>query len=341
MDHHWKSQVRERDAAIQRQSRIIHDLHKEIAKLKEAPENVNHKLDQLKRTHLELEREIVRLRSTVAERESHIVNLIPSQRQFTTDEATTEYKNLDDNIDEWVELWAGRIVGSDELQAQSIKYARRNSVDINTFSGWLRKWPYLFGVILVPDMNQDVLIAFIWRWLQESIFSTILCSTIPDVAKVIDGIAVSMDEYINPKPSLYVTRTWRSQAYLTLVEHPVIKKHRNKTVHELSKQLATMLGFMRLDADESKFIRSISENIVEPALALHEKFLTSIRDFNLHYDPNFRAGERFGGEYSHLEGVDCHDIARNRRKLDVDKLILRPSIEEFRENLQTAGFDSY
>lgn len=125
--------------------------------------------------------------------------------------------------------------------------------------------------------------------------------------------------------------SWRSQAFLALIAHPDVQHQRNLVVRRLSTELAHTLGFISQDG---AFMKSIHKQIVDPAMRLHEKFLTSTRRFYLYTNSRFRAGKRFDGDLSHLKSLDCVDIARNNRKFVIDKLNPQPSIEEVRKNLR-------
>lgn len=84
---------------------------------------------------------------------------------------------------------------------------------------------------------------------------------------------------------------------------------------------------------EDQFASSISKAIVEPAMTLHEQFLTQFSHYRLKMDPRFRTDERFSGEMTDLEGIDLYDIADNNRHLILDRLDPKPQVGDIREKL--------
>ncbi|KAI1759126.1 hypothetical protein GGR53DRAFT_471635 [Hypoxylon sp. FL1150] len=281
-----------------------------------------------------MEGKIIQLQSAIEERESHIFSLQPYQRQFGTNEAKKGYMDLADGINDWVVNWTDRILDSDKLRRRSIETSVRDPRPVTRFSRCLETGRDLFRLTQLPDMDQEVLVAFILRYLLHWIFSTTLCDITPDIVKDLDILVKSMKQHITPNLDAYATMSWRSQAFLALLAVPKIKQLQNQVVHQLSEDLAKFLGFICQDGEKDVFISSIHKQVVDPAMRLHEQFLTSTRDFYLEIDPRILAGEMFTGELSDLKRLDCVDIAGNNRKFDIDKLNPQPNIEEVRKNLR-------
>lgn len=108
--------------------------------------------------------------------------------------------DLVDGVNEWVVNWTDRIIDSDQYQRQSINNSRRDPAAAKQFLGWLRGWEDLRRLIQFPDMDQEVLVAFILRYLWQSIFLTILCDIAPDEVNTISLLEDSMENHTTPKP---------------------------------------------------------------------------------------------------------------------------------------------
>ncbi|KAI2627815.1 hypothetical protein GGR54DRAFT_590530 [Hypoxylon sp. NC1633] len=149
---------------------------------------------------------------------------------------------------------------------------------------------------------------------------------------LLDMVSHSMNEYIKPKPDIFAVRSWRSQALYALVMHPFIKAFRDKTLRKLSAELADILGFIGEDETNDIFAETISNQIIDPALKLNEKMITSSRDFNFDFRIS-NPGETFSGDLNDLSNLDCIDIVANNRKFVVEKLNPKPDLAELRGHL--------
>ncbi|KAI2469103.1 hypothetical protein F4781DRAFT_431781 [Annulohypoxylon bovei var. microspora] len=298
------------------------------SKLEEENKTLGKKIDDMSRNNLELQ-------STVGERESQILSLQPYRQELTVSEANSAYEKLVDGVKDFVESWTSSILQNDKLQAKSLRYAQMNKKIVIDFKEYLTRWKDLYNATLqFHDIDQEILVSFILRFLQESIFETGLYNLAPNAVDILDKIEFSMNEAIKPKPDAFAVKSWRAQACLAIVKDPGTHlKFRSEFGHKLSTELASLLGFIGQEKNQSTFMESIQSQIIDPALSLHEKFLTSTNDFRMGTHISTRAEQKFDGEAAHLSSLECTDIASNHRKFLIGKLKPIPTIEQLREQL--------
>ncbi|KAI1412016.1 hypothetical protein F5Y13DRAFT_180377 [Hypoxylon sp. FL1857] len=292
--------------------------------------------DRLKEDNLRLKEDSRSMSERLArENESRIFSLLPYYQELTIYDAIQGYEGLIRAVENFVDHWIGSLLGNDKLQMESIQYAQSNQMAVSKFNKYLRKWEGLYGAtIKIRDIDHEILNGFILRYLLENVFSTVLCNAAADVVSTLDTLEYAMNKSTDPKPDTFCVKSWRAQAHHAMVAHPDIRKLRIEVQHDLSADLAYMLSFIGHGKNREAFENSISTNIIDPALRLHEKFLTSPNDFSLGMDPTFRPGQRFNGELAQLKGLRCVDIAKNHRNFVIDKLSPIPSEEDLRRNLQ-------
>lgn len=110
--------------------------------------------------------------------------------------------------------------------------------------------------------------------------------------------------------------------------------HRNRVVHEVSNELARMLGFARRDNTEEEFARSMAEDFVEPAMTIHENIISSISRYRFQMDTShFQAGKRFGGKVADLKNVRLFDATWNSGPFSIEYLNPQPSAKDLRRRL--------
>ncbi|KAI1210145.1 uncharacterized protein F4807DRAFT_467271 [Annulohypoxylon truncatum] len=150
-------------------------------------------------------KENAQLRSEVGERESQIFSLQPYRQELTTDEARTEYKNLVSSIRGFVENWTSSLLRNPEIQKKSLSWAKNHRDNISHFGGRLARWKDLYDTARMTniDIDQEILIAFILRFLQETLFKRRLTSLHPDMDSMMDFVDNSMRKSVDPKPVVY------------------------------------------------------------------------------------------------------------------------------------------
>ncbi|KAI0835969.1 hypothetical protein F5Y06DRAFT_299069 [Hypoxylon sp. FL0890] len=302
-------------------------LKEDYRRLKEENESKDEKISTL------LE-EKTQLRYAVEEKECRIFSLLPYRQELTTYDAVKEYERLIGDIENFVSRATDSILDSVELQAKSVQYAQSNQTAISEFANCLSKWKDLYdAAIQNPDIDHEILNAFILRFLWENVFSTVLCDTVADTVPILDELESAMKESTDPKPDLFCVKSWRAQANLAMVTHPTTREHLREARDRLSANLALLLGFMRREEDKAAFEESILADIIDPALTLHQNILTSTNEFWLETDRSFRPGHRFEGEVAQLKGLECVDVAKNLRDFIIDKLSPIPSADDLRKHL--------
>ncbi|KAI0107420.1 hypothetical protein F4776DRAFT_668223 [Hypoxylon sp. NC0597] len=323
-----QNQALERILADMSQKRAQDDrLKEENLRLKGENKSMGEKIGNLVEENTQLQ-------SAARDRESHIFSLLPYREDLTTYDAIRKYEDLVREVNDFVSDWTDSLLDSDKLQAESIQYAKSNPGAIREFYNYLYKWEGLYGAtIQMRDIDQEILNAFILRYLWENVFSTVLCNSAANVITVLDSLEHAMDESTDPKPDIFCVKSWRAQAHHAMFAHPDTRKLRKEVQHKLSHNLVYMLGFVGREKNKAAFAESLSTKIIDPALRLHEKFLTSTNDFRLGMDHSFRPGQKFDGEVARLRRVRCVDVAKNYRNFIIDKLNPIPSVEDLRRNL--------
>ncbi|KAI0891903.1 hypothetical protein F4806DRAFT_506250 [Annulohypoxylon nitens] len=283
------------------------------------------RLDKL-RTEMEenaqaLHNDNVRLSYEVRERESQIFSLQPYHQELTVHEAKNEYINLVSNVKDFVDHWTSSILQSDELQTKSLLWAGRHRISIKSFKSYLAKWKDLYNTLIdfsSLDMDQEILVSYILRFLQDFLFVPHLTHSNLDSA--VEFIDSSMRNNANPKLDEYAVRSWRSQTNLAIVMSPVVVQQRQQYGHKLSIVLAEALNFVIQGKDREAFIKSISTEVIDQALKLQQRFVTSTNTFIMGTHTRVHPGQKFEGDITQLEDLDCTNVAANMRKFNIDKL---------------------
>ncbi|KAI1505158.1 hypothetical protein F5X99DRAFT_431297 [Biscogniauxia marginata] len=279
------------------------------------------------------------LQATIETSKSHIFSLQSYRAEITLDEAGQVYKELIRGVSQWVDDWIDPILENTTQQEYLRQLAIQYPVITSHFKTFMEQHKDIKRNIGVSDIDHDILIASIIRFLLEKVFSTTLCGVLKSKVKAVRVLEKSMQDNIKPKIDLFAIRTWRVHSFNALIAHPQYIRARQLAVTELSDELCKLLLFVSGRQTET-FTRSIKAKIVEPALRLHERFLTATSQFYLPLgDQGFRTGQKFDGELSdgelssYLRSVECVDIAKCNRKFTVEKLRPIPSSQEIRENL--------
>lgn len=109
-------------------------------------------------------------------------------------------------------------------------------------------------------------------------------------------------------------------------------------VKDLTVDLCSGLKLFRRDQDHRSFCISCQDNVVLPALKLHEKLLMSTHHFYLDINPYIVWNNRQVLEMSpdfldNLGNLKCENILQNRRPLNFSKLDPPPTREDLVANL--------
>ncbi|KAI0179780.1 hypothetical protein GGR52DRAFT_528397 [Hypoxylon sp. FL1284] len=197
------------------------------------------------------------------------------------------------------------------------------------FCNQLRKWTDLQILLSIPGVEEEIISTIIVRWLMDAIFSTILCGRAGRTADVLTTIEYAM---IRANYDNISIRSWMAQACSAMFADPGIQNRRTEAVRTLTEELATMLNF--LSDRRTNFVASIAREIVEPAMALHEKFLSSNSMFQLRMNSKFTPGRAFtGGRIADLKSVQLINTPGNS-EFDIEKLSPPPTLQEIQQGLE-------
>ncbi|XXH01554.1 hypothetical protein Hte_007914 [Hypoxylon texense] len=254
------------------------------------------------------------------------------QRVDSQKSAHNSYVSVIKAVQHWVRNYCEPIGDSEELQAQSIEYARRNRKDINDFASRLGDIADISRATEFGPVDTQLITAFIIRYLQDSIFDTVLGNSVPGVVNVVNNIEDSLRNWIM-MDDLDIA-VWRSVTMRGLIMHPHVQERREQAVEAISNELARLLSFARGDMTENEFAKSIS-SVVRSAMMAHQSFCPSLYDYRLETNTSiFRAGEMFCGEKDDLfDDVVLLDATRGGKAFHVQEFKPLPSTEDIRKKL--------
>ncbi|KAI1773097.1 hypothetical protein F4818DRAFT_453040 [Hypoxylon cercidicola] len=336
--------INDRERAIEVAAEELHEERRQNEQLRQTLETRNKQMveyDELKENEPKLQEQITQLQSRnvelqtgIAERDANVWASQPMLDFYRIEDGTADYEHVFHQVQEWVESWCGPIANSDVLQAQAVEHARGNQAAISDFAGRIQGVADVRLVTRFGEVDLELITAFIMRYLWEFLFESTLGNSAPEAVVLLDTIEESLNNHaVDPKPNPLQIASWRALSRRGLVLHPDVRERRNQAVQRLSNELARMLCFVRRNGTEEHLAETISRDIMEPAMAIHERLLSTLIDCRMQMDLHFRAGERFSGEMADLEGVQMFDAAADRRRLVIESLHPRPSVQDFRRQL--------
>ncbi len=137
---------------------------------------------------------------------------------------------------------------------------------------------------------------------------------------------------------LFALRTWRAETYNAIICSPDFQRARQPRIKELTLDLAGGLHLFYRSKDSNKFYLSVQDTIIKPAVALHEKLLTSTHHFYLDLNPYIVWNQRQELEMSpdfleNLDKLKCENILQNRKPFVLSKLDPKPTRDELLRDL--------
>lgn len=138
---------------------------------------------------------------------------------------------------------------------------------------------------------------------------------------------------------LFALRTWRAETMNAVICSPDYQKSRAARLRELTIELANLFKpVMKKDKDWSRTCPTIRDEIIKPAVALYERFLTSTHHFYLDLNTYMVWNGRQNLETTpdfvdNLAKLKCENILQNRKPFNVAKLDPRPTAEQLRREL--------
>lgn len=137
---------------------------------------------------------------------------------------------------------------------------------------------------------------------------------------------------------LFALRTWRAEALTAVIASHDYQRARASRIKELTVEVATVFKPFKKDKDWSKLCYSCQDEVITPAINLHEELLTSTYHFYLDLNPyvvwNARQELETSQEFfDNLPNLKCENILQNRRPFNVAKLDPRPTREQLYRDL--------
>ncbi|KAK4141962.1 uncharacterized protein C8A04DRAFT_30365 [Dichotomopilus funicola] len=287
-----------------------------------------------------LRAENARLKAELDEARSHIFSLQPYRKELTPKEIGQDFDDLVNNVTDWVTDFMDPTLDSDERRDEVLTAAKKRPGDIQKLKGYLRSQPDLVYGCMYPETDVDIFIAVVMRYLQDHIFQKALYGATSDVVETINFLEASMQTNVEPKRDQFALRTWSAEALNALICSPNYQRARHTRKREITTDLSSLFKIFLKEKEWNKFCVTCQDTIIKPAIALHEKLLTSTDHFYLDLVPyvlwgpppdhNIRISPDF---ISDLPRIRCENILQNRKPLSVTKLDPSPSLEQLHHEL--------
>ncbi|KAL2117287.1 hypothetical protein VTJ04DRAFT_9455 [Mycothermus thermophilus] len=291
-----------------------------------------------------LRAEVQNLRAELDEARSHIFSLQPYLKDLTPNEAIQDFDELISNITQWVENLIDPILDSDERIERVLNRARKNTDDVLALRGFMQTHPDLVFGCRYPDTDADILMALVLRFLMTSIFNKVLYGAVPELVGAISFLEATMQNNVRPKRDLFALRSWRAETLNALINSSNYEQDKHRRMRELTHELSTMFCVFRKDKTSwNDAVRALHDDIITPAINLHEKFMTSTH----HFYPDLTAYMIWAGRSRELEAnpdfwrdvgdLKCINVLANRKQFRLATLEHKPSTEElFRQLVPVA-----
>ena len=139
-------------------------------------------------------------------------------------------------------------------------------------------------------------------------------------------------------PDLFALRSWRAEALNAAICSPDYQRARYGRIRELTVELATVFKVFKKDKEWSKFCLACQEEVIKPAVALHEKLMTSTHHFYLDLNTyviwNAKQELEISPDFiDDLPKLRCENILQNRKPFNVIKLDPKPTVEQVYQQL--------
>ncbi|KAI1260255.1 hypothetical protein F5Y18DRAFT_432405 [Xylariaceae sp. FL1019] len=293
------------------------------------------------RIHL-ADRTMDTLQADISAREQQILSLRPYRSELNRQDAQQRFQSLRDDIMEWVQNWTDDMIDDRNLRNQSVYYVRQDPRSMAQFKYFLASNGDIALAISTThheqDVEQRILAAYILRFVISRIFSGPIC-TVPDYIRLaLEQAEKAMMTYITPRPDIFAIRSWRAQSYHAVLNHPDHGHDRAICIASQAKDLSGILSFINIKANPA-FLPSISDQIIEPSIALRESFQAATEDYYLESTPSLNACNVLDPSLSldHisqlLDSLECVNIADAHRLFSAKEVDASKITEEyFREH---------
>ncbi|KAI0533998.1 hypothetical protein GGR58DRAFT_505782 [Xylaria digitata] len=289
--------------------------------------------ERLQRVATALSHENKQLKQSVYTRESQILVLRPYKTDFARYHAQENFETLVNGIDNWVENWTDKFLKKEFVEQWLLHYPQTGI----QFYQALDSHHDLSSTIGYPDTDQDILSAFILRFVWEKALAEIPCSSSSGTRELLDRIAHNMTLCTNPSLDMSVVHSWRAQAYHALFSDPEYSNIRRMRIDTLASELAQVLGFIPRPSKRAAFVGSISSQLIEPCISLYEQIQRSHEEFYLERVNPGTIGSQDRPEelYQRLrdDGINCRNVAEFCAIFLTNKLQPEPTEKELERHL--------
>ncbi|KZL78432.1 hypothetical protein CT0861_04026 [Colletotrichum tofieldiae] len=287
--------------------------------------------DSLAPTLSQLKAENSTLREQLRDAQSHIFSLQPYRKELTPEEVGREYDDLVEGITDWVSKFMDPILDDyDQGVEDVLMNARRKPTEALRLKRMIHMHPDLVKGSTFPETDEDVIVAIIMRFLNDSIFQKVLYGSIANYVEVLSFVETALQNHVEPKRDLFAIRTWTAEAYNAILSSRDFTGCRDKKARELTVELAGVFKILCRKDKMEWFVKSMGEHCVRPAMQLYEKMLVSTNHFYFDINPYIMCGPN--GEiqtspdfFDNLQDIDCRNVLQNRKAVNLAKMDPPPS----------------
>jgi hypothetical protein len=152
------------------------------------------------------------------------------------------------------------------------------------------------------------------------------------------------ERIVDSTVDLFALRSWRAETLNALINSSNYEQDKHRRIRELTYELSNMFRVFRKDKTSwQDAMRALHNDIITPAINLHEKFMTSTH----HFYPDLTAYMIWAGRNREFEpnpdfwrdagDLKCMNVLANRKQFKLATLEPKPSTEElFRQLVPVA-----
>ncbi|KAB5583556.1 hypothetical protein GE09DRAFT_1278750 [Coniochaeta sp. 2T2.1] len=288
--------------------------------------------------NIKLHSEIAKLKTELDDARSHIFSLQPYRQKLTPKEVEQDFDDLVTSISEWVQKFIEPTIDNEKAFQQAVERARKDPEDVVILKQYMGCHPDLIHGCLYPETDVDIIVSIILRFISEFVFQSGIPGNVKHLGEAISQIEASMQSHVEPKRDQFALRTWKAEAFNAILFSPAYKSERSAWRKHLVVDLAKGFKLFRTEKEFVPFCISCQDAVIEPAIRLHEKLLTSTHHFYLDTNPYIISNQQRGLEmnpefFENLDNLQCENILQNRKHFNAIKLDPSPTFEELKETL--------
>ncbi|KAL1839321.1 hypothetical protein VTJ49DRAFT_1649 [Mycothermus thermophilus] len=284
--------------------------------------------------------EIKRLQAELDEARSHIFSLQPYLKDLTPKEVAQDFDDLVNSVSDWVTGFMDPILDDEDRIDDVLLRVRRGAQDVQRLRRYMHTHPDLVYGCTYPETDVDIMIALVLRYLQDHVFQQALYGAVPQLVQVISFLEASMQTNVQPKRDQYAMRTWRAETLNAAIHSPDYHQAKYARARDLTSELGSLFKVFRRDKEDYQhMLRNLHDNVIMPALRMHEKLMTSTHHFYLDLttymiwasrSQEFEPNPDFWRDVAQLR---CENILQNRKPFNQSKLDPQPSMEDLFRDL--------